>query len=515
MLLIGVAGEAAARQVGITVLNTTDLHGSVRRTPGIYAEHNNGSLLQCATLIDQVRRETGNVLLLDCGDVFQGTAESALTEGGVMATVMNDMGYDAFAVGNHEFDWDIPALGRMLDRMEAVPLAANLLVGDEAPAPFRRVRSYVIKEIDGLKVAIVGLTTPNIPNWFRSLDASDLQVVDSRRALEKTLPQVRRERPDILILLVHQGLCPRDDDANQVNGICRRFGEFDLVLGGHLHWVLPGGRIGKADYAQAGSGGEGVMRIDLVYDTVENRVVSKEFDYLPVTRKVPEDAERKALIAAELAQADRRLEEQLGTAETDLTCSMAMPGLCPVQQLLCRAIADQTGAEVVLHGVLSEHGLPAGPVRVADVWRIVPYENAIGCLWLTPAEIRAVMEEACAYLGSSRYFGTWGLNYDLYPNAPEGRRIRNVRGAEGEPLHGRKRIKTALNSYHLAGGGGRFPTLVKLAGRRNTRLEMLPERTRDMVMRYVQEQGALNIPEGTNAAVFRKEPVRWQRKPRD
>jgi 5'-nucleotidase / UDP-sugar diphosphatase len=124
--------------VTVTVLNTTDLHGSIRRTPGVYVEHNEGSLLQCATIIREVRAQNPNTLLVDSGDIFQGTAESYLTRGGVMAKAMNALGYDAFAIGNHEFDWGLDTLGEILGRMEAVPLAANLLAGEKAPAPSGR-----------------------------------------------------------------------------------------------------------------------------------------------------------------------------------------------------------------------------------------------------------------------------------------------------------------------------------------------------------------------------------------
>ena len=103
-VLAGWAAGGEARQVTVTVLNTTDMHGSIRRTPGVYAEHNEGSLLQCASIIGSVRAENPNTLLLDCGDIFQGTAESFLTQGGVMAKAMNAMGYESFAIGNHKFN---------------------------------------------------------------------------------------------------------------------------------------------------------------------------------------------------------------------------------------------------------------------------------------------------------------------------------------------------------------------------------------------------------------------------
>ena len=497
------AAGAQGRRVELTILNTTDMHGSIRQTPGVYVDHNDGSLLRCASLVRAVRRETPNVLLLDGGDVFQGTAESYLTRGGVMARAMNAMGYDAFAVGNHEFDWGVDALGRWLEQMEAVPLAANLLAAENAPEPFRRVRPFVVKEVDGIRVAIVGLTSPNLPHWFRGLDAAGLRVLDSRRALERIMPQVRKERPHVMVLLAHQGLLARDDDANEINAICRRFGEFDVVLGGHLHWVLTGTRIGRTHYAQAGSGARGVMRIDLTYDTVENAVVERRFEYLPVREDVPKDPEIAALVAEDLARTDAWLDTVLGRATSPIPYSLAGAGLSPAQQLLCAAIAEATEAEVVLHGVLSKQHLREGEVRMADVWRLVPYENAVGFAWLTPGEIREIMEEAAAYLGTERYFGAWGLRYEVHPDEPVGRRIRNLRAADGSALHHRRRLKVAFNSYHLAGGGGRFPGLVRAVGSPHARLEILPGTTREMVVDYVKRRGELTIGFGTNAVVVR------------
>jgi 2',3'-cyclic-nucleotide 2'-phosphodiesterase (5'-nucleotidase family) len=506
------AATGFARTVTVTVLNTTDLHGSVRRTPGVYAENNDGSLLQCATLVRRIRAENPHALLLDCGDIFQGTAESFLSRGGIMATAMNAMGYDAYVVGNHEFDWGTGVLSEFLGKMQAPALAANLQAGPEAPAAFRKVLPFIIKEVDGIKVAVVGLTTPNIPNWTRGVEEQDIHFLDSRRALEATLPLVRKERPQVLILLAHQGQSIEDDAANQLNGIGDRFGEFDLVLGGHMHAMVPGVRIGKVDYAQAGYGAGGVMRVDLVFDTVKDAVVDKKFKYVPVTGRVREDPAIRALVDEDLKRADAWLNKKLGKTKTDLTYSPTVPGLCPVQQLLCAAIAEATGAEVVMHGILSNQGIPMGAILMSDIWRIVPYENTIGCLWLTLEEIRAIMEESAAYLGDERYFASWGLQYEVYPNARAGKRIRNLRAADGSPINGKRRIQTALNSYQLAGGGGRFPALAKAVRSPNSRLEMLDATTRDMAMDYVRRHRTLSIEAGTNAVVVLEEPRRWLRR---
>ncbi len=508
--LCAAAGEA--RVVDVAILNTTDLHGALCQTPGVYAERNDGSLLRCATIVQRVRAEKPDALLVDCGDAIQGTAVSYLTQGAVMAKAMNAMGYDAYVLGNHEFDWGVDALVGFMEQMRAPALVANLQAGPEAPAPFRRVLPFIVKEIDGIRVAIVGLTTPNIPNWTRGLDARGLRFLDSRRALEQTLPLVRKERPQVMILLVHQGLLARDDEANQLRAISRRFGEFDLVLGGHLHAVATRTQLGKVTYAQAGAGAEGVLRVDLFFDTVENAVTEKKIEFLPADPDIPEDAEIYAQATNDLARADEWLGTVIGKTRTDLVASIALPGLCSVQQLICLAIAEKTGADAVLHDILSPNDVPAGDFRVADAWKIVPYENTAGVLSLTPGQIRAILEESTAYLGTERYFGAWGLRYELHPKAPLGRRIRKLRDAAGNPINGKKRLRVAFNSYHLSGGGGRFPAIAKAAADPRARLQPFDEPVRDMVIDYVRRHRSIAVPAGTNAVVVLKEPRAWHRR---
>ena len=517
VVLAGVAvalpPDAGARTATITILCTADLHGCIHSTPGRYLEHNTGSLLRLATIIRQVRAETPNVLLLDAGDVFQGTAESLLSGGEAMAVPMNALGYDAIAVGNHEFDWGVAEAGRLLSLFDAPVLAANLLRGPGSPPAFARVRPWTVCTVDGVRVGIVGLTNPNLNQWFRDMAPAGLRAGDSRTALERCLPDLRRENPQVLVLLAHQSLQAKDDDANEINAIGSRFGEFDLILGGHVHHVVKGARAGLADYAQAGSGATGLLRADLDYDTVSRRVTAKRFEWLPATPDVPEDPELRAAVAPYLDRADREMARVLGQTERPLTASLAAPGLSPVQQLFCRAIADATGAEVVLHGVFSATSVPAGPITVADLWRLVPYENTIGTAELTLAEIREILEESTDYLGTVRAIGTWGLSYEIHTYAPPGDRIRNLRGADGTAINGRRRLRVAFNSYHLAGGGGRFPRLAELAAQPHARLAMHPIGMRDMVGDYIRAQRVLDIPAGDSVTVIRTERPKWQRNP--
>ena len=467
-------------------------------------EHNDGGMLKVAAEVKRLRAENPETLLVDSGDVFQGTAESLLAGARPVIRIFNAMGYDAWAVGNHEFDWGAAELERILSEVEPVPLAANLSRAGAGGA-FGKIRDWTVAECDGVRVGIAGLTNPNLNQWFGDLAGAGLRAYASDRALERVLGDLNEEGVQVKVLLLHQGLRAQDDAANQVNEIGRWFGEFDVALGGHLHYLVPEGlRVGRLDYVQAGSGARGVLEVQLDYDTVERRVTAKRYAWHSVTgADAEEDAELAAAVEADLAAVERELAKTVGRAAEDIPASHAVPGESPVQQLLCRAIAEETGAEVVLHGLFSLEGLAAGDVTLEDVWRIVPYENRVMMAWLTPEDLRAILEEDMEFWGKERYFGTWGLEFEVHPKEEPGRRVRALRGVGGRALHGRQRILVAFGSYHASGGGGRFPELERRVHDPRARLEDSGVRVRDCVTRYFRNHRSVKVEAGTGVRVVK------------
>ena len=506
------AGTAVAET--LTVLATTDVHGSIRRTPGVYAEHNGGSLLACASLVGEERRASENPpLLVDCGDIFQGTEESWGTGGLAMAALFNAMGYDAFVPGNHDFDGGMETLDAFLRATRAVPLAANLVLDAGAGEGLRRVAPYAIRETGGLRVAIVGLTTPNIPNWYPPGWLRGAHFLGARRTLEAVMPKVNAENPDLRILLVHQGLTHGGDDAaNEVGEICSTFREFDLVLGGHLHWLVEGTRVAGTPYAQAGSGAEGVLRVDLEYDRKRGEVAAVRSRFVRVEADTPEDPALAELVREATEAADARLGEVLTTTETRIAPGEGLGGVSAMQTLLAEAFREACGADIALHGVLSRHAIGPGEVTVADAWRAVPFENGIYVVRLTGREIREALEESARYAGTARQFAASGLRYTIDPDAPPGRRISRVRLRDGSKLQGRKRYSVALNSYHLSSGGGRFPGLTAAANAPLARKRRVGA-ARELLVEYLRAHRPLvvEVPEDVSVvrgAVREREPYR-------
>ena len=509
-LLLSLALSAGARQVHITILCTTDVHGHVLPSLNSTSGKEIGGMLRCATAIEEIRKKEPNVLYVDCGDLIQGTAESWLTRGRIMTRTMEWLRCDAWVLGNHDFDWGIDAFAALHDQTSLNMLAANLIVRPDATNRLGKVMPYLIKDVDGVRVAIVGLTTPGIPLWTRPELLGDIDFGQSVGALAGIMPAVRAEKPDIMVLLVHQGYRELgDDNANEVNQLARSFPEFDLMLGGHLHKPLASARLNGVLYSQAGYYGNWLGCVDLVFDTVRKKVVKKNSDLLSIEDRFKKNPELRELLRADLEKTKSYLNQVLGFAEAGLVASVKSPAQSPVQQLICKSIVQAVKADIALHGILVEGLVKPGIIRRSDIWRIIPYENRIGVADLTMGDLKDILEENAEQIGTLHFLGVYGLSYELHPNAPPGRRAQNLRFAENGNPQARKRFRVAMNSYALASGGGRFPLLRKIVERPESRFEMTDRDTRTAVMEYVRKHSPLRIDAGTNVTVIRrKDPKR-------
>src|SRR5437660_7045844 len=170
------ASAAAALEsdtVCISILHTTDLHGHILPTADYNGNPNYGGLARCAAQIRRWRRQNSNSILIDVGDVYQGTDVSLRNKGELMIDLFNHLNYDAWVIGNHEFDWGIEPFYQALQRSAMPVLAANtILDGTRAGSssdlqhPFAKVQPLIMKQIEGINVAVIGITTPGMSFWL-------------------------------------------------------------------------------------------------------------------------------------------------------------------------------------------------------------------------------------------------------------------------------------------------------------------------------------------------------------
>ena len=569
-----------AREVAITLLHTADVHGHVAAVsserengpgePGVTGGPGvmGGGLLRCATRIEEIRRRDANVILVDCGDLIQGSPESFLTQGRIVVEAVRQLRYDALVPGNHEFDGGVDALRHFYAQAQIPVLAANIrsskerqlttrpgrrpsptcgrgqppagpsscsftVEGDATPPDFASEEPalpgavpFLCKEVDGIRVVVVGLSNPLIPLWSRPRLLGDVTFETSLVALRRVMPLVRAQKPDILVLAAHQGWREwGDDPANEINVIARAFPEFNVILGAHTHQAVEWKTVNGVAYTQAGCYGLWLGVTRLVFDTQTRRLKSKQIQLLAVDSTVAPDKTMEDQVAKSLQETKTYLNQAVGVAAVELEPTSRVRGQSAIQTLIAGAIAERVQADVVIHRALTEASLRAGRITMRDVWRIVPYDNYIGVAHLTLDELRQILEENSGFFKSREFRGVYGLTYDLKPKAPAGERISNIRlngkqkpddrrqtpedrpeKADDPPsperFGGQGRVRMAFNSYDMASAGGRFRRLRAILDQSTSRLEECPDvDTRAAVLAYLHRHQPLDIQAAPGAHV--------------
>jgi 2',3'-cyclic-nucleotide 2'-phosphodiesterase (5'-nucleotidase family) len=481
-----------AREVPLTILHTCDLHGHVLPTVDYAGRTNLGGLARCATMIRELRGSVTNALLVDAGDTLQGTAVSFYSDGLALVKALNHLRYDAWVWGNHEFDWGLTKLRVCAARAEMPILNANVS-GDEPLA--NRLRPFLVRVVDGVRVGIIGLNTPGIPNWSRPRLIAGLRFADSLTTLREQVPAARKAGAQVLVLVAHQGYKDAGDDhANQINAIGRNYPELDVIIGGHTHQHLPEYKIANVLYCQAGYHGIHLGRVELVYDTDRTALTKRRSTTVFMDDRIALDRELLELLRPELDRAEKELAVVVGEVTGDFHLTGAARHETPVHNLIFDAIVSAlrergVAVDAVVHGILNRTGaLAKGPVTVGDLWRVVPYENTIGVVEITAGQLREILEENVAGYNGPQFRGVWGLQWTFNPKLPRGERTVALRRGDGRELADGDRLRVAFNSYDLASAGLRLQKLREIADRPESQLREFDFQTREAVIEYVRRQ---------------------------
>src|SRR5262249_23755527 len=295
----------------VTLLHTTDLHGAL--TPWDYLEDRPAvrGLTKVATLVRAIREEGPPTVLLDAGDCIQGGIEFGRVGRkpgpDPMMAAMSRMGYDAMALGNHEFDFGLSELVEARKAATFPWLSANLVREADGQPAFA---ASWIGAPGGVRVGVVGLTTPAIPFLADTGNASGLPVLPPVESARREVERLRSSgRCDVVVLLAHSGL-ERDPEtgaereggapfANWGYRLATEVPGVDVVILGHTHEVVPSVRVGGALVTQAGKWAQQLGRVDLVLTrgsaTERWKLTSASARMIAVTDSLPEDEEIAAL----------------------------------------------------------------------------------------------------------------------------------------------------------------------------------------------------------------------------
>lgn len=491
----GKFASAAPKSATLTILQTTDLHGNLLPWDYLRARPADVGLARIASRVSAIRKERGpaNVLLLDAGDTIQGTplefvharnvaTGKAAATPDPMALAMSTIGYDALAVGNHEFNFGLEVL-RKAEKESRFPwLSANTRKRDGSPA----FREYAVFARAGVRACVLGLVTPNIPSWEPEANRPGLAFEDPVVTAKRLVPVLRdRERCDLVVVLIHSGpgidletgvADDTEKTENRVAALAREVPGIDLLLTGHTHNRIPLTRINGVPIIQPGRWGDVVARVDVTLEKVAGRfrVSAVRGELLPSTAEVGEDPVVAKLAAPYHTAALAVLEEPVAMAAAAFPAGRARLEDTALLDLLNDAQREATGADLSMASLLpgsSFEGLPKGALTVRHLWALYPYENELVLLEVDGAMVKACLENAARYYETARFdegrivvktnpamvpynFDViQGVSYRIDPFAKVGERVKDLERG-GRPVDPEDRLTLAVNSYRAQGAGG-------------------------------------------------------------
>jgi 2',3'-cyclic-nucleotide 2'-phosphodiesterase/3'-nucleotidase len=485
-LLAAALPSAAQARVVVTILETTDLHGHLLPWDYQRAQPSDDGLARVATRVAAIRREAPNVLLLDAGDTIQGTpleflhARDASKGPDPMAEAMSALKYDAMSVGNHEFNFGLAVLRKAQKESSFPWLSANTRNAADGSAAFPE---YLVKTVAGVRIGILGLTTPNIPNWEPARNRPGLRWEDPVDAAARLVPVLRgKEKCDFVVALIHSGpevdlktgAPDGTDDENRVAALSRVPG-IDLLLTGHTHRRIPLTRLNGVPMIQPGRWGDVLARVDVTFETAGGapKVADVSAALLPSDSSVATDSVIAAIAAPHDAVARAYMDETVAVADEDFPGARARLEDTALLDFVNDTMRDATGADLAMTSLLPGRfeGFRKGPIKVRNVYTLYPYENQLVEIEVDGATLKACLEHAAEFYGSAAWEDgklvlkpkdgmipynfdvVQGATYRIDPTAPVGSRIKDL-AFKSRPVLLTDRFTLAVNAYRAQGSGG-------------------------------------------------------------
>ncbi|MGH2379116.1 MAG: bifunctional metallophosphatase/5'-nucleotidase [Candidatus Limnocylindria bacterium] len=442
----------------IQILHTNDIHGrldSVRVVTGS-SGFEQGSLAMIGGMIAKHRaRAPERTLVLDAGDAWVGQLISSIDRGKSLVAAMSLAGYDAQALGNHDFDWGQEELAARASEASFPFLTANVVLeatGD--PPPF--ARPYVVKDLGITRVAVIGLTYPS-SSIIRAASVRGLRFGPPVEAVRRYLPEMQRQA-DVIVALTHLGL---DGGSARLGGdteLAMEVPEIDLIVGGHDHQAFRTARaVGETKIFQAGANGENLGRAEVTIDPATRKVAAvKGSDALLVvsTGAAEPHPEIAKLVAERREEASKYASRVVGRTNEFLQADRDMDD--PLGNLVADALLDygrQQGWETDLafyNGAGLRASIGMGDISYGKLAEVLPFGNTVVSVDLTGEQVKEVFEGMAGAAG--RLFMAGGTMSYRFAN-PSGARVLSAT-VGGLPLDPARVYRVATIDYLQGGGDG-------------------------------------------------------------
>lgn len=504
-----------AQSVTLKIIQTSDVHGAIFPYDFINDKRANTSLAQVRTFVKQERQnKTQEVILLDAGDLLQGQPVvyyynfEKTSAPHILAEVMNFMQYDAGAVGNHDIETGHPVYDKFAGELNFPWLSANSIKTKTREPYFP---PYVILNKGGVKIAVLGLVTPKIPNWLPEKIWEGMQFEDMIETSRKWVKIIReKEKPDLLVGLFHSGVdytyggvkadTPKNENASQL--VAEQVLGFDIVFVGHDHqgWNFSVKNPEKREvYILGPPSNARKVAVAMVYLKRAGNAFEKKIQgELIEIKDFKPDRDFMQKFAHAFEEVRAYVSRPIGTFTKTISTRDAIFGNSPFVDLIHRIQLDLTGADVSFAAPLSfDASINKGEVYVRDMFNLYKYENLLYTMEMTGQEIKDFLEFSYArwfnqmtnpgdhllnfqrdeqgnliksnrnnsYFLSARTYNfdsAAGIKYTVDVSKPPGDRVAVLSMADGSSFALKKKYNVAINSYRGNGGGGHLISGAKI-----------------------------------------------------
>ena len=451
--------KAALAPDRLQILHTNDIHGkldpSVVATGGRTFEQG-GMALIGGMVQAQRARAPERTLVLDAGDAWVGQLISAIDHGRSVVRAMSLIGYDAMALGNHDFDWGQDELSQRAKEATFPFLAANIVEESSgASPPF--ARPYVVKDLKIARVAVIGLTYPS-SSIIRAASVKGLKFLPAVESVKKYLPEMQKQA-DVIVAVTHLGI---EGGTGRVGGgdtaLAQAVPEIDLIIGGHDHQAFRTARVvGKTKIFQTGANADNLGRVEVTIDTATKKVATVQGAdvLLPVsTGAAPPQPEVAKLVAERRAEAEKAGAKIIGRATDHFAQDRDMNN--PLGNMIVDALLEygrQQGwkTEIAFYNSAGTRAsISAGDITFAKLAEVLPFQNSVVNVDLTGDQLKEVFEGMAGSAG--RLFMSGGTMSYRFANAAGSRVLKGT--VAGQPLDATRIYHVATIDYLLGGGDG-------------------------------------------------------------
>ncbi len=480
MLLLSPAVLARQAEINLTILHVNDTHGHIIPYQDKSADPDRqvGGAEYLAKMIEQERASNPDgTILLSAGDMFQGTPVSNLFHGRPVIEIMNYLHYDAMALGNHEFDWGQDVLNSMISSASFPVVSANVF--KRGGRHIQGVKPYVILKRKGVRVAVIGITTPDTYYTSKPGNLNGLTFVYPEKVLPALIRRVRAQGASIVIALTHDGLDSDRELARKVRGI-------DIIVGGHSHTAIKNPVIESGTViVQAGSNGIYLGVMNITFDPAKKKILSftrkDELRLVSPASGAQLDPNVALIVDKYEAKVRTEFSRVIGTAAADLTRDSSRES--DLGDIVTDAMRDTSGAQIAFQnggGIRSD--LLKGPITLESVFTALPFDDDLVTMDLTGEQIREILEKSVLSENMLQVSGMQ-IVYDL--SKPAGAKAASVE-VEGKPLAARATYRVVTNDF-LAAGGDRFNIF------KQGRNISVGQPQRDAVADYIRKDSPIHV----------------------